>query len=100
MRFLVSRLFPVEFINAGKAAVQSICEIACVCLLIQSFKYLVSGFVGEGEGEDIFWFYSLLDTVEDLCCYYSCFTGSGTGEDQLYAGAGNGFVPGRGEGHA
>ncbi len=37
----------------------------------------MSGFVGEGECEDVFWFYAFLDKVEDFFCYYSCFTGTG-----------------------
>ena len=41
---------------------------ACVYLLLQPVEHLVSGFVGEGEGEDVFRFHPLADEVEDLFC--------------------------------
>ena len=56
-------------------------EIARVCLLLQPFEHFVSGFVGEGEGEDVLRFYALLDEVEDFFGDYSGFAGTGTGED-------------------
>ena len=46
----------------------------------------MSGFVGEGEGEDVLRFYSLLDEVEDLFGDDSRFTGTGAGEDELNTG--------------
>jgi hypothetical protein len=73
-------------------------EFGCAGDLLQPVDHLLGGFVGEGEGEDVLWYYALLDEVEDLFGDYSCFAGTGTGEDQLYAGAGKRlwFVKGRG----
>jgi hypothetical protein len=55
------------------------------------------GFVGEGQGEDVFRFYAFLDKVEDLLGDYSCLTGAGTGKDQFNASTGDGFGLGLGE---
>ena len=41
----------------------------------------MSSFVGEGEGEYVLRFYTLVDEMEDLFSYYPGFTGSGAGED-------------------
>ena len=50
--------------------------------------HLCGGFVGEGEGQDVFRFYALVCQVQDFFCYYSCFAGTGAGEDEMEAFAG------------
>jgi len=51
----------------------------------------VSGFVGEGGGEDVFRFYAFLDELEDFFVITLVLPESGTGKDQLNASTGDGF---------
>jgi len=67
--------------------------------VFSSLAHLCGGFVGEGEGQDVFRFYALVCQVQDFFCYYSCFAGTGAGEDELEAGGFHcGFLGGV-EGH-
>lgn len=60
----------------------------------------MSGFVKECEGKYVLRFYALLDEVEDFFSDYPCFAGTGAGQDELDAGAGDSFGLGGGKGGA
>ena len=74
-------------------------EAGVRAVLLAPVAHLCCSLVGEGEGEDVFRFYAGLYEVYYFLGDDSCFAGTGAGEDELDAGAGDGFGPGGVEGH-
>ncbi len=75
-------------------------EVEMRALLFNAIAHLRCGFFRKGEGQDLSRWDALVEEMEDLVDDYFCFSGTGTSEDELDAGGGDGFGLSGVEGHA